>query len=104
MFDNDDFVGHELDEEKLARLNTMKALCKMVTEEEEQITQPFFPFDNRRRHAGVQLVLPCVIFMENRKPISALSALFGAADDVTIAVADDGHVRLTFSVRDIWKN
>lgn len=103
MFDNDDFVGHELDEEKLARLNTMKAFCAAIKEEDETIQQPFFPFDNRSRHAGVQLIFPSVTFLESRKAISNLSALFAASDDVTITV-DGETVAMTFSVRDIWKN
>lgn len=116
--ENESFTGLELDPEKLKRLNSIKALCATIHEQDQEIGWRSLPLTYENRHGSVQLVFPSVNFWSDKRFIDTLSQLFKLADHVHLSVprlialddedgdedeeqATDGIV-LTFGVADMW--
>ena len=103
--ENKDFIGYELDENKLRRLKTMDDTCKTLIQLDEFIKQEFMPFDSSNRNAGVQLALPCMYFTADKKVTTALAKLYALADHVVFSSCgdDEEKIYLSFMIADIWK-
>ena len=97
------FRGDVMDDLKMIRLGHMKTLCEKIVTLDTRVEFPFMPWDNRSRHAGVQLRFPSVSFLENSKEIETLALLFSEADHVFMSAPDGGGILMTFDVADIWK-
>ncbi len=96
------FIGYKPDEEKLARLNRLRAICRRIAELDESIENPFLVFSNKNRNGGAQLLLPELSFLTDRRVISLLAALLAEADDVTISSLSGDGVCLTVGVENMW--
>ncbi len=100
---NERFRGDRYDMEKLERLNRMRRLCREIAEAERGVSMRPCPLSDRSRNGMVGLDMPRVILMTAPGVLKRLAALFPLADDACVsAAADDGVVRLTFCVRDMW--
>lgn len=101
--DIEHFLGIELNEEKMERLNAMRDACRRIAELEPQISNPFYPFDNKQRNASVKLETKNPLWTFNPDAIRLLSELFSLADNVSICVVDGTDtIRIMFSITDMW--
>ena len=101
--DTEHFLGIELNEKKMERLNKMRDLCRRIAEAEPQIRNPFDPFDNRRRSGSVRLEARSPFWTFSGEAVKLLSELLSMADDVAVCVvAGTDTLRLTCSISDMW--
>ena len=100
--DNEHFLGIDLDEEKMNRLNAMRDACRKIVDLNPRIKSPFYPFDTTCRNAFVSLVFPEIEFMNDKTVTSLIGALFSAADDVVLRSREDGTILMSFGLHDMW--
>jgi hypothetical protein len=102
MAENDSFRGHDLNREKLDKLNRLRVLCAKAAEIDDRIKNIPFPFSNASRHGVLTLELPYIYGTGDAHIRAILSALYKETNDFTIAYTEDGKIRLSFSVLDMW--
>ena len=100
--ENDSFRGHELNMEKLDKLNRLRDLCVKAAEIDGRIKSIPFPFSSASRHGVLALELPYVYGSGDARIRAILSALYTETNDFTIAYTEDGNIRLSFSIFDMW--
>ena len=100
---NELFVGDELDQAKLDKLNRLRDLCREIAETEEGIRARVFPFSNANRNGMAGLDFRKFAFCSNRKVMRTLAQVLASADDFSLSAADDG-VRMCFGIHDMWEH
>lgn len=101
--DNEHFLGIEINEDKLNRLNKMRELCRNIAEIEPQCSNPFYPFDNKRSNGAVKLEMHTPFWTFEPRVITMLSELLSMADDVSIcAIEGTDTIRIMCSVHEMW--
>ena len=101
---NDYFVGDEIDQEKLERLNRMRDICREICEKESGVAAPLFPFSNRERNGTVKLEMKNPFWTFSAAVMKRVAALFSMSDDAAIAIPEGTDIiRITFGVHDMWK-
>lgn len=99
--DVDAFRGDVLDEDKIARLKRIIALCQKVSELEPDVSARGVPFDNESQHGIVIVDFPPIMACANKSVVQALSEVFSLADDFGFSDLG-GTIRLSIGVHDIW--
>lgn len=101
--DTEHFLGIEINEKKMDRLNRMRDLCRRIEEAEPQIRNRFDPFDNRRRSASVILEARNPFWTFNSAVVKLLSELVSMADDIAVCIVEGTDtLRLTCNISDMW--
>ena len=101
---NKHFYGAVLDEAKMARLNTLRNLCREVAEIEPSIKYTYTFFDNTTRNGAVKLDFPMLSFNQKLGVLENLSALFETADAFVLSGMGENRIRLTFLIHDMWQH
>ena len=97
------FVGDEIDEAKMLRLNKMRNICREICELNNRIKAPFTPFDSRSINSGVKLLFPTRIYINSTEIVKKIASLYEYADTATVALLEDGSaIQLYFIVNDMW--
>lgn len=99
---NEFFRGDVLDQAKMDRLNVLRNFCAEIAEYDPRIKYMAYPFSNESRNGTVILDFPQVLFCNDRRVISRLSAAIAKADDLCVS-ALDGHMRFSLGIKDMWK-
>jgi hypothetical protein len=99
--DNEHFLGEVLDEEKKARLDRIRALCREISDEEPEIRANFLPFSNRSRNGTASLIFPSMLFCANANVNAKLSEIFSMTD-AFVTTTLQGTLKLSFIVHDMW--
>lgn len=100
--ENDSFRGHDLNREKLDKLNRLRDLCAKAAEIDDRIKSIPFPFSSASWHGVLALELPYVYGTSDARIRAILSALYKETNDFSIAYTEDGNIRLSFSVCNMW--
>ena len=101
--DNEHFLGIDLNEEKMQRLNAMRDLCVAIADKERGIKNRFRPFTNKERHGSVSLELKSPVWSFDPTVAKLLSKLFAMSDGFAATIVEGTDtIRLTFDVRDMW--
>lgn len=95
------FLGIEINEKKMERLNKMRSLCREVASRDSGITAPFNPFSTKEKNASVFLEFTSPLWTFDTTITNKLSELFSMADGFAIAEGD-GSIRITFDILDMW--
>jgi len=98
---NETFHGIKLDEGKLKRLNSLRALCATLSATDGRVKYKAYPFSDAQRNATVILDLPEVWFCTDRRVMRMLAEAFEKADDATTTTLGEG-LRISFGLRDMW--
>ena len=99
---NEFFRGDVLDQEKMDMLNVLRNFCAEIAEYDPRIKYSAYPFSNESRNATVIIDFPKVLFCNDRRVISRLSAAIAKADDLCVSTLD-GHMRFSLGIKDMWK-
>ena len=101
--ENEHFLGKELDEKKMERLNKLRELSVRFAKGERGVTYEAFPFSNRSRNAMVLLDIPATVFIVSPQSVHTLAEIFSLSDDVSFAVSEDKKkIRISFGIHDMW--
>ena len=98
---NEHFLGEDLDQGKLNRLNRIKSLCLEISGMDNRIQYTAYPFDNRSRNGFAILDLPKLLFCTDEKLIRRLADLFYASDFVSLSTLS-GALRISCGIHDMW--
>ena len=96
------FLGIEVNEKKLARLNEMQQLCRELADADRSIKNRFKPFSTKDKNASVALDIQSPLWTFDTSIAKKIARLFEMSDGFAIASGDDGSVRITFDVLDMW--
>ena len=100
--DNEHFLGEELDQEKMDRLNRLRDLSARFAKGERGVSYSAFPFSNRSRNAMITIDVPSVFFTASSRSMQTISEITALSDFVSFAVVADGKIRIGFGVHDMW--
>ncbi len=98
---NERFIGEELDEEKMDKLNKLKVICVEIGTREPEIRYRACAFSNLERNASVMLDFPRVYFGTEKGVMLLIAEAMGVADYFSTSTLGDG-LRLTFGIHDMW--
>lgn len=103
---NETFKGTNLDKEKYNRYLKVQELAKQLSAERV----PFGNIDygciepsNDHRHAGVFLDFTPPMRITDKKE-AAIATMAQDVDDMIFAVKQNGQIRMSFVVRNVWKD
>ena len=99
--DTEHFLGIEINETKMERLNKMRDLCREIASRDRSITAPFHPFSTKEKNASVFLEITSPLWTFDTTITKKLAELFSLADGFAIAEGD-GSIRITFDILDMW--
>lgn len=99
---NESFRGEVLNEEKMSKLNRMKKICGDIAKLEPKVEAPFVPFDCTNRNGVAAIVVPSLWMSDKSTVRSRLAFLFSEADSVIVSALSGDHIRITFTVMDMW--
>lgn len=102
IYANEHFRGTELDEKKYERYCSVKKLGEALAQRNPKWTMQVMPVVDVSRHASMQITIPLPQFMTDRTTRDMLSELLALADTFVAATSDPKHLRLTFSVENMW--
>ena len=100
--DTEHFLGIEINENKLNKLNTMQRLCREIANRDSGIANRFRPFSTNDKNASVSLDIKNPLWTHDAVIIQTLSELMGMADGFALATCEDGTMRMTFNILDMW--
>lgn len=98
---NERFVGDELDESKLVRIERIRDYCKMIEKMDYTISAPLTQCGKKSRNWTASLAFPGVTFLSDRKLLFVLSELVKQSDDMAIATVGE-TIKITFGVHEMW--
>ena len=100
--DTEHFLGIEINESKLNTLNTMQSLCREIAGLDGGIQNRFRPFSTNDKNASVSLDIESPLWTHDAAIINALSDLMGMADGFALATLENGNIRMTFNILEMW--
>lgn len=101
---NESFVGDYIDEDAKARFEQLCDLAHGIIQESKYaqtltVQEP----EQTSRHASVYLDMDFVMVLRDL-PLTLFKGMVELADDLSIAYSDDnGNIRLTFTVWNVWR-
>lgn len=99
--ENDDFIGVELDDKKMEKVEAIRTYCKKIVDRDSGVHIVPLQFDNESRNALTQLSLPGTYFTADKQILVSIKEIIDLSDSFAMA-ADNGRIYLTFAVHDIW--
>ena len=99
------FVGRDMDDEKLARLNSLREHSRRIAELEPDLQYEWLQLSNENRHGGVQLKTEAIgYYTKDRHTIELMAEMHRLSDMINVsAVGDSGGIIFSFYVRDMWR-
>lgn len=101
---NESFVGDYMDEKAKERYDQICDLAHGIIQESKYAQRLTYGDPERtKRHASVYLDMGYVMAFYDL-PLALLKTMIELSDDFGIAYSEDhGNIRLSFTVRDVWK-
>ena len=99
--ENENFIGVELDEKKMERVQAIRDCCKKIVDRDSGVQIVPLQFDNESRNALTQLSFPTPFFTGDKRVMDALETMIDIADSFSIA-SDAKDIYMTFIVLEIW--
>lgn len=78
------FVGDEIDPKKQEQLDNLQKFCRLLADENEGVSVPFFPRTKKDRHATVILRLAYPFAPDGWRAARILANIFALADSAAI--------------------
>ena len=76
--------------------------CRAISRAEPRIRFIDSLLHNGERNGHARLDFPSVLFIDDERICKRMGALFAFSDFAVIAETEDGSIRLTFGVKDMW--
>lgn len=97
------FRGDVMDDDKKARWDKFNRYCDDIAKMNSTAEHPLIPFSTNSRNAIAQVLFPEVNFIEDQRVIKRMAAMMTEADDLVLAVGEDGRIAVSFGIRDMWR-
>ena len=99
--ENEDFIGIELDDKKMEKVEAIRTYCKKIVDRDSGVNIVPLQFDNESRNALTQLSFPALYFTGDKRLLDSMETMLNLADSFAMA-AEKGRIYLTFAVHEIW--
>ena len=99
--ENDDFIGVEIDDKKMEKVEAIRDCCKKIVDRDSGVNIVPLQFDNESRNALTQISFPAPYFTGDKRLLDSVKTMLDIADSFAMAV-EKGRIYLTFAVHDIW--